>query len=421
MARLSFETINDFLVSKALLSIISKRYKTSIIDILGIKKPENAYSSVLGWIFSNLEFSDLPISSSHLFLRLIASKAVNHEEFEQLSSSAYSSSIIEEVEFEREKALGNNRIDLCVIIRFSFGATFRIWIENKISSPLGKEQLTKYHDYISSRLKHENTTDLFVYLTVDKKRLPDHPAYIHITYQDLYHHVLVPLLAMSEEFGKCRSALFLKEYMASLTSYDDIYQPIVKDKEFLADLKEIYEKYLDLYVCALSDSQISESNGECSSLNFREDSSDCILKTIVNQYSGIFIAAIREFGTEEEKETFILISQNYEIRIGNQVEFASGFTKLARKVFRLLLRHDHTPAELLKKLKVLEYPIAGFDNHIADDRQSKGADSRYSRKPIGRPGIYVSNQWNIKKAELFINQVRRYFTSISINRIHSKY
>ncbi|MBD5272089.1 MAG: PD-(D/E)XK nuclease family protein [Bacteroides sp.] len=417
----TIETLNDFLNSRALQRIICQRNNLSFLDILGIKKPENAYSSVLGWICSNKDFLDLPISSPLLLIRLIASKAINHEAFELLCPFAYSPSHIEEVEFEREKALGNDRIDLCITIRFSAGATFRIWIENKISAPLGKEQLTKYHDYISSRLKHENTTDLFVYLTVDKKRLPDHPAYIHITYQDIYNHVLVPLLAMSEEFGKCRSALYLKEYMSSLTSYDDIYQPIVKDKEFLADLKEIYEKYLDLYVCAISDSQISETNGECSSLNFRKNSSDCILKTVVNQYSGIFIAAIREFGTEEEKENFTLLSQNYEIRIGNHVEFASGFTKLARKVFRLLLRHDHTPAELLKKLKVLEYPIAGFDNHIADDRQSKGADSRYSRKSIGRPGIYVSNQWNIKKAELFINQVRRYFPSISINRIHSKY
>lgn len=416
----SFESINNFLESKALQRIICKRYKTSIIDILGIKKPENAYSSALGWIFSNKDFIDLPVSSSHLFLRMIASKALSHAGFEQLSSYAYSSSIIEDVEFEREKQLGNNRIDLCVIIRFAYGASFRVWIENKIFSPLGKEQLTKYHDYISTRLKQEDTTDLYVYLTVDKKRLPDHPAYIHITYQDIYDHLLVPLLAMGEEFGKLKSVQYLKEYMASLTSYDDIYQPIVKDEEFLVDLKEIYNKFLDLYAYAMSASETYTNREDCVSPDLPQETPECILKRVVNQYSGIFIAAIREFGTEKEKKTLTLLSPNYEIRIGNEVEFASGFTKLAGKVFRLLLRHDHTPAELLSKLRVLEYPIAGFDNHIADDRKSKGADSRYSRKPIGRPAIYVSNQWNNKKAELFINQVCRYFP-ISINRIYSKY
>ena len=163
---------------------------------------------------------------------------------------------------------------------------------------------------------------------------------------------------------------YLQEYIETLTSFDDDYNPIVMSNEYKNLLKEIYD-------------------------NHRE----------------MFFQAISEYGTEDEKK--FVKKKSYSICYGGgNVISAIGFTKMARTVIETLLENGVSEKDILDTIGKVD--VQRFDQTVVDDVSTKGAESRYQKKPIGSTTLYLNNQWNDAKAKAFITKVKAAFPAISI-------
>lgn len=408
------EKVSEFLCSSALRNLLCRCNNLTVLDILGKKNSEAIHSAMIAWILTDPTFADLNIPSITLLLRLIASKAISAGQNKELEALITSTCKTDFAEVEREKTIGNNKIDLYIEVGLPDDLNIRIWLENKISALPGKEQLKKYFDSVRKNKEEEEFLDVFVYLSPSYTNLPDHDSYIHISYQELYDYVLIPLLNQLQIVGlRNKSTIYLEEYMDALTSYDETFSPIVRSKSYLASLKIVYDYYLNLLKDNIDILELDDGN-ELKRLHSNEKAP--FLRDIYNEYYNLFLASIMQYGTEEERNSVKNRSRIFEIRYEDEIVLANGYTRLAKEVFRTLLRKGVKAEELLKKLGRTDNGFTGFDNRVADTRITKGADSCYSPGTIRRSGIYISNQWSSEKVASFISRVKRFYPSIKISR-----
>ena len=366
--------------SKALHKLLAMQSNVTILDILRKTNSENVHSSMLTWILSTPEFQSVPIPPALLMLQLVISKGLDKNIISIDSDhlkSIFVTPLSLDIEALTERAFNNRkRIDICVEITINDSKHFRLWIENKLFSRPGYKQLETYSDSIDSIDPDHKFINIKTYLSPSIDNAPDHSAFIHITYQELYDRVLIPLRDQLKACTHNKYIGYLDEYIDSLHSFDNSFNPIVKSMEYSECLKEIYDNYSD-----------------------------------------IFIAAISNYGTEEEKTAVAKISRSYEIEFNNKHEIISGYTSLARRVFEILLSSGVDRDELLKKLgEIDKTQIPGFDSEVAATKENMGAPSRYSTRTIGRPKIYISNQWSSNKADCFIRLVKQYYPNLKIHK-----
>lgn len=241
-------------------------------------------------------------------------------------------------------------------------------IENKLFTKEHDNQCDAYVEHYKSL--NDNIPTLFIFLSPDVRNFTKNQNYIHILYQELYDSVLFPLYEYYREHHSGRSIAYLRDYIESLTSFDENFNPIVMSNEYNDLLKEIYDNHKNL-----------------------------------------FLQAISRYGTEEERE--IVNSINYDISYNNGIiKQAVGYTKMARTVIETLLGNGIAVSEVLAKLSKVN--ISGFDSSVVVDINNMGAFSRYQKKPIEGTSIYVSNQWNKDKARKFIDLVRTAFPKLRI-------
>ena len=368
----------EFINSRALHKLLEMQNNTTLLNILGKTNSENEHTSMLAWIFSTPEFLNVTFPPALLLTQLAISKMIESDK--RFFDSKYLKSISIkplslEVKASTEWTFKNKkRIDICVEFCINKTDKFRLWIENKIFAPAGPNQLEDYYNAVQDLADKEEYCNLFIFVSPSLKNAPDHDKFIHITYQELYENILLPLQDHLKDKADSKSVKYLNEYIATLESISQSFNPLVKSMKYSECLKEIYDNYSDL-----------------------------------------FIAAISKCGTDDEKSVISKISHQFEISFNDKLEIITGYTNLARRVFELLLKSGVSQSELLCNLgKIYNPEHKNFDSRVADTKDEKGASSCYSTKTLGRPYIYISNQWTQEKADCFIKQVQKYYPNIKI-------
>lgn len=380
MNRLNIDALYDFINSKALLKIMTMQNEVTLLDIAGKRDSESVHTSMLAWILSAPEFLNIPLPPALLMLQLVLSKGIKDSKLtvglERLKS-IYAAPLSMDVNVSTEWTFKNKkRIDICIEININEATKIRLWIENKLYTSAGYKQLESYYDSVQELADRKDFCNLFIFLSPGIENQSDHDAFIHITYQELYDRVLLPLLNQVRDKADSKSVRYLNEYIATLESIDNTFNPIVKSMEYYECLKEIYDNYSDL-----------------------------------------FIAAISENGTEEEKNAVSKISRIFEIIFNGRPEIVTGYTTLARRVFELLLGAGVNREELLRNIgKISSADRQGFDSRVAVTKEEKGTSPCYSSKTLGRPYIYFNNQWTSQKAACFIKQVQKFYPNLKIKK-----
>ncbi|MCM1005569.1 MAG: PD-(D/E)XK nuclease family protein [Prevotella sp.] len=394
---INIEDIQRFYNSDALHRLQSLMCRESLLEICRMRTWETAHSAFLKWLFTNEEFNRLPLSPIVTLLRLYAANAyiqdspnkqfAKPELLEKLLSGGIKSvtSVVGGVELSTSN---KRRIDIQLSLKYldnSVQKEIRICVENKMFSKEHTDQCAEYYNHYEQL--SDNIPTLFIFLSPDSSNVTKDPHYVHLLYQELYDSVLYPLYKHYRGHHSKRAIFYLKEYMNSLTSINEDYNPIVMSNEYKNLLKQIYENHRDL-----------------------------------------FFEVINECGTDDEKKAVkAATGGNIVYAISNSTtgnaESVSGFTKMARRVVELLLQNNIPVSEINTKLGKVN--ITGFDSTVADLPENKGASSRYSRRPIedeqtNTPILYVSNQWNRDKADLFIKKIEENYPFISITQNISK-
>ncbi|MBD5323214.1 MAG: PD-(D/E)XK nuclease family protein [Bacteroides sp.] len=378
MNRLNIDALYDFINSKALLKIMAMQNEITLLDVAGKRDSESVHTSMLAWILSAPEFLNIPLPPALLMSQLVISKGIKNGKLtigSECLKSVYVTPLSLDVNASTEWTFKNKkRIDICVELIINDVTKFRLWIENKLYTHVGYKQLESYYNSVQELADRKDFCNLFIFLSPGIENQPDHDAFIHITYQELYDRVLLPLLDQLENKADSKSVRYLNEYIATLESIDNTFNPLVKSMEYSECLKEIYDNYSDLFIAAISDN-----------------------------------------GTEEEKSAVSKISRNFEIIFNDRSEIVTGYTALARRVFELLLGSGVDRNELLKNLgRLWSTECKGIDSRVAVTREEKGTSPCYSSKTLGRPYIYFNNQWTSQKATCFIKQVKNYYPNMKI-------
>ena len=351
--------------------------ETTFMSIAGKQSSETIHSALIGWIFSNPDFNQLINSPISKLIKLIAKKG-NDKILEFCNEDT-----IEDIYYATEKLLHNGRIDILLNVILSSHKQVRIWIENKIHSKVGRNQLERYYNSIVNLSANHKIYNVYLFLSTDCNNGSRHDKFINITYQELYDEILLELLDEAKLAGDRSSIIYLQEYLKSLTSVDEMCTPIVKSEIYLNILKDIYDarkKY-----------------------DFRD-------------YPEVLKSAISEFGSLSEKELIKKNTHSFTITLEGKSKTVSGYTDLAVMIFRYLIKKYPADELVLKCGRIKHSKLSGFDNCICDVSESKGASSRYSKKHIGNPRLYVSNQWCYQKIQYFIRHITAIYPEIKIEQ-----
>ena len=219
--------------------------QTTILNVFGIERSENRHSAFIAWLLnpnSSHLLGDAPLRK---FLSMVAAIANNetHEQVEQKSplsnnqtlksilfNENYSiqvediqteqpiiklvnaikendfDGIIEKNNKDKFKEDKNNRFDIWMELKINDNEG-REWIvpiilENKIYSNEGQNQTERYATAIEklNDLRYDkNAIPIMVYLTPSSKDGPNSKQFVHITYQDLLDHVIMPARLMAKK------------------------------------------------------------------------------------------------------------------------------------------------------------------------------------------------------------------------------
>ena len=245
MNRLNIDYLYDFINSKALLKIMAMQNEITLLDIAGKRDSESVHTSMLAWILSTPEFLNIPLPPALLMSQLVISKGIKDSKLtvgSECLKSVYVTPLSLDVNASTEWTFKNKkRIDICVELIINDVTKFRLWIENKLYTPAGYKQLESYYDSVQELADNDNCCNLFIFISPDIENSPNHNAFIHITYQELYDSVLLPLLDQLRDKANSKSVRYLNEYIATLESIDNTFTPLVKSMEYSECLKEIYD------------------------------------------------------------------------------------------------------------------------------------------------------------------------------------
>lgn len=349
--------------------------ESNFMSIAGKLYSETFHSALIGWIFSNPDFNQLTNSPISKLINLIAKKGDDnilefcHED------------PIEDIYYSTEKTLRNGRIDILLNVVLSSHKQVRIWIENKIHSKAGPDQLERYYNSIVNQRTNHRIYNVFLFFSTDCNNCSNHNKFIDITYQELYDEIFSELLEDAKLSVDRSNIIYLQEYLKTLTSTDERCTPIVKSRIFLNILKGIY---------------------------------DARKKYDFSDYPEALKSAIIEFGSPSEKELITQNTHSFKVTFDSKSIKAKGYTDLAIMIFKYLIKKYPADELVLKCGRIKHSKLSGFDNCICDISESKGAPSRYSKKRIGNPRLYVSNQWCYQKVQYFIRHITTVFPEIKI-------
>ena len=288
------DKIISFNADKDVIRLREKYNEPTFFEIISKERSETTYSSFLKWIFQE----SVSLANEANPLMLLLDVLVKNDKDDVIDGKLKESILtrtlqIKSLESEVEKSVAslsceakrlvnqtiqNNKGDFeknCkdkvdVFIRCDIEENkkakgeLQVIIENKIDSqegPLkGKEktgiddydnskQTTRY--YLGTKRDDPNVFQIYVYLTpAEQKEGPDEKNFIHISYQDLFDGVVIPLMASSSLSS--RSRFFLEEFRNQLTyprlTDKSINQCLALGDDQSSVFNELWDKYNELIV-----------------------------------------------------------------------------------------------------------------------------------------------------------------------------
>ena len=265
---------------------LSTYYRHStIFNVLGVERSENRHSAFLAWLLNPESSHGLKEAPLRKFLALVASFSdtmtqcscqlvreilvtgnyllkVDCVETEQTIIGLADDNLERFKDFEKKDA--QNRFDIWILLRIRFTDTndnkqewcLPIVIENKIYSKEGgaknsKPQTERYYEAVNELYPQtvSNNQPLLVFLTGPDAGGPHNESFIHITYQDILDHVVLPCKFLSTAEGvSMETKVLLDGYIRNLSCPSNKDGERIKDYSILAiaetessDLNTIFE------------------------------------------------------------------------------------------------------------------------------------------------------------------------------------
>lgn len=252
------ERIISFNADKDVIRLREKYNEPTFFEIISKERSETTYSSFLKWMFQE----SVSLANEANPLMLLLDVLVKNDKYDVIDGNLKTSiltrtlqikSLVSEVEKsvaslsceaeklvnqtiqnEKEKFEKKCKDKVDVFIRCDIEENkkekgeLQVIIENKIDSQEGplkgkdktgidiydnSEQTRRY--YLGTKRNDLNIFQIYVYLTPTDHEKPNERNFIHISYQDLYDGVVIPLMASSSLSS--RSRFFLEEFRNQLT------------------------------------------------------------------------------------------------------------------------------------------------------------------------------------------------------------
>lgn len=248
--------LDALLADTDFLSLQHRKDRPNLFKILGTSYTEMWHTAFLRWLLdpsSHHGLGDFPLKR---FLAAVMNHGVRQEGFEAFDPKFTLADIEQadlsgtKLEAERltERVFGKSgipRIDLYATLgnpsetsaeAGSHDVTpLQIVIENKVRA---REQVEQTSTYFTWAEQFGFKTSIYVYLTLEDTRSPEHPAFIQFYYQRLYDRVLLPVLSHPQISTEAR--FLVEQYMANLTD-TTLDRPMAQgDRELCA---RIYNKH----------------------------------------------------------------------------------------------------------------------------------------------------------------------------------
>lgn len=298
MKKLVKKTV-EFTHDKDVITLKEQYREPSFFEIISKARSETTYSSFLRWMFQLNSHKPEDISPVMLLLDVIINN--QHISGQTLSTSdlnfltdVLSRNVkISNVMAETEKSVGEiareiqinhietetpenilkeavnskDRIDIFLECKYADrennSSKFQVIIENKIDSgegdtkgARGKEDYEKFSQteryYFGTNRK--DVPQFFVFLTPSgANQKPNDPHFIHVTYQELLDHVIIPMLSSSSLSSK--EKVFLEEFRNELM-FPNIENNkgrgvIAMSREQSEEITKVWRKHEDLIVKAI--------------------------------------------------------------------------------------------------------------------------------------------------------------------------
>ena len=206
----------------------------NIFSILHKERSETIHSSFLAWLLDAQKLHGLGDKALRYLLRLYATKCKDEEEKEWANTFLLGNYYLDGIRVETEKSTSmtqktaekdekKGRMDIYAEAELQAQEdnqstrTLMLCIENKIYSTEHDKQTEKYHKYLTERSKnHDESNPLLVeiYLTPQEEDKPLAKTFVTISYKEVLHNILEPLLNISEitESAKC----YIQDYIRAL-------------------------------------------------------------------------------------------------------------------------------------------------------------------------------------------------------------
>lgn len=206
----------------------------NIFSILHKERSETIHSSFLAWLLDAQKLHGLGDKALRYLLRLYATKCQSEEEKEWTNTFLLGNYYLDGIRVETEKSTSvtqktagedgkAGRMDIYVEAELQAQEdnqstrTLMLCIENKIYSTEHDEQTKKYNKYLTERKNNNGESNpllVEIYLTPQEEDKPQAPTFVTISYKEVLHNILEPLLNISEitESAKC----YIQDYIRAL-------------------------------------------------------------------------------------------------------------------------------------------------------------------------------------------------------------
>lgn len=208
--------LNRLIQDPKFLKIKSLQSKSNLFEIVAASHTEMWHSAFVKWVLDPSSSLGLGVFPLQRFLYMVRYEGIIQEDAQVLELSLESIESpdvikLQDMIFETEytdKGLQGKRLDV-----MGGNDALRITIENKILARESEDQTIRYYEYLS-KTSENFIHDVMVFLSPDETRSPSCKHFIHVTYQQLCDHVLIPCSKHPELTEE--NKFLIKQYLANL-------------------------------------------------------------------------------------------------------------------------------------------------------------------------------------------------------------
>ena len=288
---LFIETMEDPKISELKGSIDGWKVKLDVpsdMEIYGVERRELSHSHALAHIFRE----SFKHGSIENLLHVIKGRSSeNHDCRKVLNKIGKSSLNVQGLDVKTEVGVVDGRCDIVMMAKLAGCGIdkLRIVLENKVYAKESNDQTSKYYSHYS--IEEEPTVYLFLTPVTDTQTCSC-PHFVHITYQDLYDGIFLPLIGESGVSESLKR--FVESYIKALslpTRESNKREIMALDMNMKAEIEKFFNQYgpyisdmLDILNADTNDTADARKAKECGrkiSVQLAKHNGGEILKTLV--------------------------------------------------------------------------------------------------------------------------------------------